>query len=291
MKLLSLICLAFLISGCAAYTGAPKPAIDVDKTIDRYTRSLEAIADTPPSNCHAVKDNANKFLTIIDLRYAEFIDGLSTETKTKATATDFALIGLGLAGTAVGGAEAKTILHAISTGVAAANTSIDKNFFYEKTIPSLVSQMDADRKEKLSEIIQRYTYCTDEKGYPSYSWFEAVHDMADYYKVGTLLGAINSINANAGAKQAKAEEEIKSALGLTRSANTDDKTALRIALRGGKADAILACWKTVNPGLFEENKSTGRKSVCATGVLSAARLINAAECAADQTAVRKCLGE
>ena len=282
----------FLLSGCAAFNGTPERVINVDKTIAEYSSSLEGLITNPPNTCDDVKNNVSKALTAMDLRYAQFIDGISTESKTKATATDLALIGLGLAGTAVGGAGTKTILSAISTGVAAANTTIDKNFFYEKTIPSLTSQMNADRKLVLSTIVQRWKSCVDDTSTknPSYSWFEAVHDLTEYYSAGTLLGAINSISKDAGAKQTLAEFDIQTALQLTRSQNTDDKAWLRGQIRNGKGQAIMACWQSTNPGLFKENTGPSPKSVCAQGTLSPARLINAAECAGDQPAVRKCLG-
>lgn len=200
------------------------------------------------------------------------------------------LIGLGLAGTAVGGAGAKTIFHAISTGVAATNTSIDKNYFYEKALPALVSQMNADRKEVLSIIVQRLAGCKDGKD-GSYSWFEAVHDLTDYYSASTLLGAITSISKDAGKRQTVSEEEIKTAaLHFTPSEDTDDKAYLRNKFDNKEDQAIMTCWKQVNPALFRPDADSKLpKSKCAGGTLSPMRLINAAECAEDQPKVRKCI--
>ncbi|HYA40476.1 MAG TPA: fibronectin type III domain-containing protein, partial [Syntrophobacteraceae bacterium] len=67
---------------------------------------------------------------------------------------------------------------------------------------------------------------------------------------------------------------------------TDDKTRLRQFLRQtGGADEIMECWKYENPALFKE----GSDLPCAGGTPSAARLINAPECAGDQAKVRACL--
>ena len=281
MKTFIIFCVSLAISGCAVFNGTPDPVLDVDKTVARYSAELERLANHPPQDCKGVKSAVDQALTALDLRYAEFINDISLEGRTKTTATDFALIGLGLAGTAVGGAEAKTILHAISTGVAGANTSIDKNYFYEKTIPALISQMNADRKEKLSVIVQRYANCDS----ANYSWFEAIHDLNDYYAAGTLLGALTSIPKNAGEREAVAEKDIKDALKFTLSKNTPVKRLLREALRNHEQNAIMKCWKKVNPDLFSGNS----ESECAKGSPSAARLINAAQCQQYQAGVLDCL--
>jgi hypothetical protein len=253
LSLSYLICIPIIVSGCASITGAPKPPISVDNTITRYSNDLEKLAENPPNDCDGVKQGINKALTVMDLRYSEFIDDISVENKTKATTADFMLIGLGLAGTAVGGAGAKTIFSALSTAVAAANTSIDKNYFYEKTLPALVSKMNADRKEQQLLMIQRLASC--KKGI-DYSWFEAVHDLNDYYSAGTLLGAIASVSKDAGVKQAKSEDAITDLLTLKPSANTPDKQRLHVYFLKDKANPakILRCWKSVGttrPDAFE----------------------------------------
>ena len=52
-------------------------------------------------------------------------------------------LGLNLAGTAVAAAGTKTILSAIAAGVTGSKEIVDKNYFFEKTIPALVGQMNA----------------------------------------------------------------------------------------------------------------------------------------------------
>jgi hypothetical protein len=281
-----LICICLAASGCSSITGAPKPIIDVDMVAAQYTEDLNNWAKHPPTACGDIRAAANEVLTLMDLRYAKFVDDISVESKTKATLTDITLTGLGLAGTAVGGAEAKTIFNALSAGTAAANTSIDKNFFYEKTLPALVSKMNADRKAQHLLIIQRLQGCSKPG---DYLWFEAVHDLTDYYAAGTLLGAIASISKDAGASQVKSEVEIKKAVvPFTPSKDTDDKTWLRQRLRqAGGSSEIMACWRQVNPDLFRKDGNADLP--CAGGTPSPARLINASECAADQAKVRNCI--
>lgn len=288
LSLSYLICIPIIVSGCASITGAPKPPISVDNTITRYNNDLEKLAENPPNDCDGVKQGINKALTVMDLRYSEFIDDISVENKTKATTADFMLIGLGLAGTAVGGAGAKTIFSALSTAVAAANTSIDKNYFYEKTLPALVSKMNADRKEQQLLMIQRLASC--KKGI-DYSWFEAVHDLNDYYSAGTLLGAIASVSKDAGVKQTDSEKEIKELLKnavpltLDTNPNSTKESLNKIFNEPNGRAKIMDCWHEVSPTLF----NPGNDSKCAPdGKPRAARLF-AKECADEQPKVLSCL--
>lgn len=288
MKVFNLLCFSMAISGCAAtFNGTPDPVIDVDKTVERYSVKLEELANNPPKNCEELKSGIDQTLTALDLRYAEFVNDISLEGRTKTTATDLTLIGLGLAGTAVGGTEVKTILHAISTGVAGANTSIDKNYFYEKTIPALVSQMNADRKKQQLLIIERLRNCN--KG--GYSWFQAVHDMTDYYSAGTLLGAISSISKDAGVKQtdfeAKINKKLMNAVTYTLGPDTLTKRRLDEVLfkPDGKGEKeIMDCLNGIEPAFL-------KKSGCMKDgdELDSASFISAKECSEAQTRVLACI--
>jgi hypothetical protein len=139
----------------------------------------------------------------MDVRYAEFINSTETNRKNKEMFTDLVELSMNIAGTAVGAAGTKTILAAISAGVNGINGSIDSNYFYEKTFQSLVAQMNADRKEVLVSITNGMILPIDD-----YQWAQAVHDLVEYYNAGTLLGAISSIQKDAGEKENFAVSQI-----------------------------------------------------------------------------------
>jgi len=247
------MCISLTLSGCASVRGTPKPVIDVDDTLTQYTNYLKGLAPDSLNTCDKVRNGVNKALTAMDLSYAEFVDDLSIQGKTKATLIDFTLTGLGLAGTAVGGAEAKTVFSALTAGIAATNTSIDKNFLYEKTISALVAKMNADRKAQQLFIIKRLHDC---KSPEDYLWSEAVHDLIDYYAAGTLLGAVAAISKDAGAKEVASQDKIEEFLNLKPSAKTPDKQWLHEYFKKSNEnrDNILRCWKKVGtkrPNAFE----------------------------------------
>jgi hypothetical protein len=236
-KLMLALTLFFVLNGCSTISGTPKSPLeysdsdpnsnshDTEAVINLYSKEFAAKAlqiatnqsNTDPSKIEIDKSERNKLismaLTIMDVRYAEFINSTESWRKNKEMLTDIVELSMNLAGTAVGGAGTKTILAAISAGVNGINGSIDTNYFYEKTFQSLVAQMNADRKDVLVSITKG-KQCSIEE----YQWSDAVHDLVDYYNAGTLLGAISSIQKDAGKKEGNAESIIKEILEIPENA-------------------------------------------------------------------------
>ncbi len=154
------------------------------------------------------EDLRNQFisqrLTLINIQYIKFIRGFAVEKAQLDTAADILVIGLNLAGTLVGAASTKAILAAISGGTAASRTSVNKNFFHEKTVPVLVTAMNADRKEALIPILRGIGRTID-----AYPFARALSDLHIYYQAGTFIGALQAIQKDSGAKENIADEDIK----------------------------------------------------------------------------------
>lgn len=206
--------LLITLIGCSTISGRPQSPLefstgktdanDAEALINKYSQDFAKHATEDGIDTDE-KRNAliSKALTIMDYRYAEFISDTETGRKNKEMLTDVVELSMNLAGTAVGAAGTKTILAAISAGVNGIGGAIDKNYFYEKTFPSLVAQMNADRKKAMVYIIKGTTLPLRE-----YPWPQAVHDLIEYYNAGTLLGAISSIQKEAGKQQDDAETKI-----------------------------------------------------------------------------------
>jgi hypothetical protein len=118
--------------------------------------------------------------------------------------TDIALLGLSGAGAVASAATAKTILASISAGVTGTRTAVDKDVFFEKTMPALLEEMDADRKMVLVDIQTGLTVGSDR-----YSLFQAVYDLDRYYRAGTIPAAVASITKMSSENAVQAEGELK----------------------------------------------------------------------------------
>src|SRR5207244_12599965 len=111
---------------------------------------------------------------------------------------------VGLATTVSAGAAAKAALGASSTGLGATRTSIDKNFFYEKTVPALITARNAQWKVALVPILEGTK--RDIEGYPMAL---ALSNLAEYYFAGMFTGALQAIEKDAGVKEAAADKRIE----------------------------------------------------------------------------------
>jgi hypothetical protein len=208
LALLSLALLS-LLQGCATARrgGAPDPSFDVDNDLkqleEKYSQAdaIKAYYQTPSA---AKRDEfVVGRLTLMNIRYIQFVRSLTAERALLDSATQMLTLGLSLAGASVGAAGTKTLLAAIAAGVTGSREIIDKNYFYEKTVPALVAQMNAERKMVLVRILQGRGKSLDD-----YPFEQAVTDLHEYYQAGTFTGALIAIQAEAGAKERAQDREL-----------------------------------------------------------------------------------
>lgn len=208
------ICLFILVaglSGCGT-PGFPKQSYDPNKQIqqleDVFNRT-DLIQEYYATNADVTvqKNVRNKMidsrLALINLNYNQFIARFAVKKQSLDFGTEVTQLGLNLATTAVGGEETKTILAAVASGVTGSKLALDKNFFFEKTVPVLISSMNAQRKVMLLPIVTGMKQNTDD-----YSFAQALSDLDAYYFAGTFVGALQAIQADAGNKEVKANEEL-----------------------------------------------------------------------------------
>jgi len=223
----ALLVSALALGACGTTTNpdAPDQSFDIDRDIQEledvfkkngitilsfYATEAENAtedAEKVPATVNK-KELRNQFisqrLTLINIQYIKFIRRFAVEKAQLDTAADVLVIGLNLAGTLVGAASTKGILAAISGGTSASRTSINKNFFHEKTVPVLVTAMNAERKEALVPILRGIGRTID-----AYPFAQALSDLHIYYQAGTFIGALQAIQRDSGAKEDKADDDIQ----------------------------------------------------------------------------------
>src|SRR5215469_13607815 len=147
-------------------------------------------------------------MTVIDRAYYEYRKDLHRAVDVGHAAADIIGIGLGSAGALVGGATTKSILAAISAGVAGARGKIDADILYSKSITLIITQMDADRADWKSRIIAQLS---DIAKSPGYTMYQAATDLLAYYEAGTWDHALVSLDAHASANLANCQAAVKGA--------------------------------------------------------------------------------
>ncbi len=209
--IIQVVLLVFLVvlSGCHTlkYGGAPKPIFS-KKDMELFSEKVSSTERIEKFFEERSKSGRNKFivelLSMINIRYSQFINKTASEKQFFDSATEMTEIGLSLAATATGSKGAKTTLAAIMAGVSGSKETIDKNYYYEKTIPALVMAMNAERKKRLVTILEGM-----HKSIEEYLPAQAVADLWEYYYAGTFLGGILAIQKDAGLKEEDEDKNIK----------------------------------------------------------------------------------
>ena len=201
----------FLTSvGCTSAGGYPSRSGDTAtelKSLEPYfapTKLAAYAALTDASERQRLRDEiVNGRLRAIDLNYFVFVRALSEDVASLSVGTDIATLALAGAGTIVTGASTKTVLAAVSGFVIGTKGSIDKNLFYQKTVPVLLAAMAARRRTVLLTVRTGLTHEGNQ-----YTLEQALMDVEDYYNAGTIPGALTDITAGAGASLANADAKI-----------------------------------------------------------------------------------
>jgi hypothetical protein len=197
-------------SGCAHYNamqGFPDPGYKVNGQI----KSLTASIDTTTTNLASIttKEARNLYIdqriSLADLEYTKYLKYI-TGVKNGVDAGSKIVVGaLGAVGAIAGGGTAQAV-SAASAATTAASGAIDVTYFYNQTMPAMISAMNASRKDAFSRITDGKL-----KEIGDYSVYAAASDLNDYYFAGTLPGAAVSIQNNSSAQTSNANQKIATA--------------------------------------------------------------------------------
>lgn len=192
------------LAACESVQGGPARPVDTSAELKRLKKYFtpEMIAEYENVAGAAKRQKRNEIvngrLAFYDLSYNTFKRALYREGVLTNIGVDVTTIGLGAAGALADGGVSR-ILSAVSGGIVGAKESVDKNAFFERTMPALVMEMDAARRQVLTLI--RPQLDTDVGNYPLEA---ALIDLEAYYIAGTIPGAIAGIIEASGEKAARA---------------------------------------------------------------------------------------
>jgi hypothetical protein len=199
------LCSAFVAS-CASLSGYPAPSINEKAELASLQpyfspEKTNSCADKPDKQCR--NDIISGRLRAVDLNYYAFVKALFQQYNASTLGADIAVLGLNAAGAVSGGALTKSALAAASAGIVGVKGAIDADLFYQKTLPALVAQMDAQRKTVLANILKGLSEELDK-----YPLQQGLGDVDAYYAAGTIPGAISGVITDAGAKSEQADIKI-----------------------------------------------------------------------------------
>lgn len=194
-------------------------AYDLTELIAAYHKSVEEDG-TSDDRTKARNKVIDGFLVLTDLHYASFVKGFSSRRKDFDTTADVAVLGLSGAGAVLDPSSTTRILAALSGGITGTKATVEKNYFYEKTIPILIASMNARREETLTAILNGRKESDD-----LYPLAQAWSDLSRYYFAGTFDGALQTIQTDSSNRQTLAETANNEVRGVSTNPDPAARTA------------------------------------------------------------------
>jgi len=204
--------LSGLLAGCAPLLGYPKDPEDTDATLTRLAPYFNGDEEAqylalavPTLRAQKRNDIILARIHAYDIEFADFERRLYGDGNATTLGGD--LVGLVLAGltATTGNAATKSALGAASAGVIGASSAINKDLYYQKTIPALLAQMEADRLK--AELPITTGLKLSDAGYPL---AQAYIDLDAYKTAGSIPAAINAVNQSAGNAKDAAQAALRS---------------------------------------------------------------------------------
>lgn len=234
---LAAACLA--LGGCASFDGMPEPVFDADavsaSVVDeyRYDKAVAAIASlTGPARNTYRNRVVSAYLMAIDARYFQFRRDLSRNMKGGNVGFDAAL--LALTGTAAVWDKAASELAAGATAIAGGRASLNRELYFERTLPALISLMESERLTVRTDILRGMA-----RPEGDYTIEEAFADLTRYQAAASLDVAIQKAAAAAAEEGAKAQYNFERAIELCNpaAAVADQRRAYLDTLAAGRDSA------------------------------------------------------
>lgn len=211
------------LGGCASFDGIQEPVMASDAAVDvavgsyGIAKTLEQIQSKLDKKAYR-NQVLSIWLLAIDTRYDAFRRDLSRGRKGSNVGLDFLTLGLSSAGAIWDGAASE--LSALATGAGGARASLDRELYFEKTLPVLISYMDAERLTLRGHIMEGMSRPIGE-----YSLEQGFSDLWRYQSAGSLDRAIGKAAEGAAEEVAEAEYDYSTAIELC--LPTDQQAARR----------------------------------------------------------------
>ena len=248
---MAILTVAGFLVGCAPLRGYPTDPENTNATLISLAPYFNGAEEaeylaTTDANLRTIKRNEIVLgrMRGYDIEFQDFERRLYGDGNTIEVGSD--LVGLIIAGltATTGNAATKSAFGAVSAGVLGTNAAVNKDLYYQKTIPALLAQMEANRLKALAPIIAGL-----KQPDTIYPLMQAYIDLDSFKNAGSIPAAINSISQAAG----NAKDQAQEAISIQRGSAQAQLASLMIVqskLKTVTTDAqFLALAKAMEPSL------------------------------------------
>jgi hypothetical protein len=219
---------AFIMFFCGCSRVAflsPSHPYDYSILENKQTLAAQEIPELEKRYYESNADEKDKFIyreqivftlmDLIDMYQYKFNSEFYGRSATFTSIGEITAGGLSAAAAVVTPLSTSHLLAALSTAALASTSIVSKNFIQNKAIDLLVDRMEATRKEIRARIIKNMKQETSD-----YPLGQALLDVQEYARGGTIFGAIRAINKDNANAQEEADTALKKASEEQKPANT-----------------------------------------------------------------------
>lgn len=262
-RLLTALAMAPLLS-CASIRQYPDDPEDTQANLAGYSMYFGSTPIATYSHLSGVERTSQRDAIVLnrmlafDITYSQFRRRLTTDVNSISTGGD--LVGLILTGLAAttGSAATKSALAAAATGVLGAKNAIDSDLYFQRSLPALVAQMDANRSRAQLAILTGLG-----KPDSDYPLGRALVDLDALRDAGGLTGAIQNLTAAAVRDKERTSEALTLVHGQAFKDSFSDRQKILMQINGLTPPQILALMKEMDK-VLAERPSPIRQGVAAT---------------------------
>ena len=236
------------LNGCAAISGYPTDPEDTDAILTTLKPYLDPSKDADYYKATAADRQDLRNMIVLsrmrafNIEFDNFEKGLWEDGNTATIGTDLTALALSTLATTVHGAATKTAYSAAATGVLGAGAAISKDLYYQKTLPALIAQMEANRA-KAQRIILAGLQKTDS----AYPLAAAEIDLDALKKAGSVPDAIGNMTQSASAQKDAETQRLAAVRSLPGSTSTSTKQLIAWVANNQSNFDNLAAWMQADP--------------------------------------------
>ena len=203
---------------CSSCVGPVRDSVGTDFRAARIAKYAQLVTQygTPYYDVTTREERnqfIDEFVAIKNLQFYNYVTAIRRGTSFGNLTADATRLVLGGLGALTGGVAVKSALAAASAGVTGFTSSVQKDVFFDQSVPTFIAKMEELRANKLADIINKKSL-----SFADYTPSEAYNDIEEYGTDGTFDAALQAINVQVGRATAQAKAALATAKGDTISA-------------------------------------------------------------------------
>jgi hypothetical protein len=209
LSILPLLGACFLTGACASFEAMPRPVPEASIRAEFRDEAVMDKLDTL-TDMEAKRELRNRAVTyrlgLADDKFAAFLVALGIDVKSSNLGLDLGITGLSSLGAVVAEKSANEISAAVAA-LTGARGAINRELYYEKTLPAIISSINANRLRVKTDILRHLR----NDNVVQYPFEQALADLKEYRVAAQLDLAITQITTESGQRAAAAVEEYRNA--------------------------------------------------------------------------------